>query len=446
MPKYQINVMSDKEFFKVAKSDPRYEEVDDTNLGFADPERGKAYVRFSSWPDLMKGTMLHEFEHLVENDCPKGKAHEDRHGIKHKKFFKQGVAPLLPYIGAVGGSVIPGLGNVLGGALGGALGGGIKGAATGGKGGFGKGALTGGLTGGAIGGVGKFLGGGGETGFQNLLKNPIGSLGSAEGRIGNALQSFNPLQAAGQGAGAGGGTGALATSGVGGGGVGSGTGLGKFFGGNAGKLAIGGGLLAAGAGYGGKTHVPQLGDFQSAQDLRKEYLNRLGGQPTSPLSQSAFGDIQNRLKSPFGGADPAILQQVNDTYNNLVHQYTSNYKLGRPNADLATDTQYRLGIEEIERRRSQDLAGVQQEERRNYEGLQTQAIAQALGIDQDTLQSLGNLSADEIELALAQTGLDEERKNQIRQMLGQLGGQFVASGAGVNNYPQFNILGGNYAP
>ena len=97
--KYEIKILRDKEFFKVAKSDPRYSEVDETNLGFADPEKGRAYVRQTYWPDLNKGLLLHEFEHLVENDCPKGRAHQDQHGIKHKKFFKEGIAQPLAKLG-----------------------------------------------------------------------------------------------------------------------------------------------------------------------------------------------------------------------------------------------------------------------------------------------------------------------------------------------------------
>ena len=107
--------MNDKEFFKVAESDPRYKDVDDNNLGFADPEKHKAYVRYTSWPALNKYLITHEFEHMVEGEdkC----SHEDAQGIRHKKGFRDIIAPALPF-----------LGGAIAGPLGGLIGGGISGA------------------------------------------------------------------------------------------------------------------------------------------------------------------------------------------------------------------------------------------------------------------------------------------------------------------------------
>ena len=37
---YEIKVLSSDEFDKVSKSDPRYSYVDDSNMGFADRQKG----------------------------------------------------------------------------------------------------------------------------------------------------------------------------------------------------------------------------------------------------------------------------------------------------------------------------------------------------------------------------------------------------------------------
>lgn len=79
---YEIKVLSDKEFFEVAKSDKRYSYVDETNLGFADALKGKAYVRHTSHPELQKYLINHELEELIEAH----EGHEDANGIRHKKL------------------------------------------------------------------------------------------------------------------------------------------------------------------------------------------------------------------------------------------------------------------------------------------------------------------------------------------------------------------------
>jgi len=78
---YQIKVLNDKEFRKVSQSDPRYANVDETNLGFADPVKNTAYVRFTAYPDLTKYLVDHEFEHLIEEHG----TDQDEYGIRHKK-------------------------------------------------------------------------------------------------------------------------------------------------------------------------------------------------------------------------------------------------------------------------------------------------------------------------------------------------------------------------
>ena len=80
---YEIKVLNDKEFFDVAKSDKRYSYVDETNMGFADPVTGKAYVRHVAHPELQKYLINHELEELTTDEHH----HEDANGIRHKKFW-----------------------------------------------------------------------------------------------------------------------------------------------------------------------------------------------------------------------------------------------------------------------------------------------------------------------------------------------------------------------
>ncbi|MDO8656153.1 MAG: hypothetical protein Q7K45_02865 [Nanoarchaeota archaeon] len=140
---YDIKLCNEKEFTEAMKSDPRYSYVDETNLGFADRLKGKAYVRHTSEPELTKYLIFHELEELEEDHS----THEDKNGIRHKKggFFKNFLAPVLfgPLAPLVTGQRAAGkaiLGN-----FGNALTGGITGGLTGGPAGAGVGAIMGGL-------------------------------------------------------------------------------------------------------------------------------------------------------------------------------------------------------------------------------------------------------------------------------------------------------------
>lgn len=88
---YEIKVLDSEQFDSVAKSDPRYSYVDDTNMGFADRQKGVAYVRNSHVHDLNKYLINHELEEMLEDKSE----HEDDNGIRHKKFFRQAVKPFI---------------------------------------------------------------------------------------------------------------------------------------------------------------------------------------------------------------------------------------------------------------------------------------------------------------------------------------------------------------
>ena len=80
---YEIKVLNSNDFDKVAKSDPRYEYVDESNLGFADRMKGVCYVRDTKIHDLNKYLIDHELEELEQDES----THEDPNGIRHKKFW-----------------------------------------------------------------------------------------------------------------------------------------------------------------------------------------------------------------------------------------------------------------------------------------------------------------------------------------------------------------------
>src|SRR3990167_3594379 len=118
---YEIKVLSNEDFDQVAQSDPRYSYVDGTNLGFADREKGVAYVRQTGVHDLNKYLISHELEELEHDESN----HEDPNGIRHKKFFKEILAPVLnlasyaipgigPAVGAAGNFILPKFGATSG--------------------------------------------------------------------------------------------------------------------------------------------------------------------------------------------------------------------------------------------------------------------------------------------------------------------------------------------
>src|SRR3990167_10632347 len=80
---YEIKVLNSNDFDKVAKSDSRYEYVDESNLGFADRLKSVCYVRDTKVHDLNKYLIDHELEELEQDES----THEDPNGIRHKKFW-----------------------------------------------------------------------------------------------------------------------------------------------------------------------------------------------------------------------------------------------------------------------------------------------------------------------------------------------------------------------
>jgi len=168
---YTIKVLSDKEFDNLPQTVTRGSDISDS-LGFANPFRGEAFVRYTGHPELQKYLIDHEFEELVEGH----EGHEDENGIRHKKF-RQVIGGLAPIVAPILGAAIPGLGPVLGSALGGAAGGALRGGIGGDKRSLG-GALKGGAIGGALGAAGGKLTGGFGVGTKATGGSFLGNFGS----------------------------------------------------------------------------------------------------------------------------------------------------------------------------------------------------------------------------------------------------------------------------
>ena len=183
----QIKFLSLDEMANARDIDERYENVGVDNLGFADKDKNRVYVRAGLEPQLQTLLIDHELSHLFELEG----TDEDEHGIRHKK--KGGFMKIfMPIIGAILGSILmPGVGTALGlGGLGGAAG---LGAATG------VGSMLGGVAGSSA------------TGKPNWLGNAVGGAASGVGAGLGSLASGGLPSGAGitMGQGAGGGSGAF---------------------------------------------------------------------------------------------------------------------------------------------------------------------------------------------------------------------------------------------
>ena len=129
---YEIKVLDNQTFDSLGPEVTRGSDISDS-LGFADQRTGRAYVRYTEFPELQKYLINHELEELTISES----SHEDENGIRHKKgssFFKHFFFPpsiltdaaskgnqgagiagqILPLVA----SLVPGIGPALGAGLG----------------------------------------------------------------------------------------------------------------------------------------------------------------------------------------------------------------------------------------------------------------------------------------------------------------------------------------
>jgi len=131
---YTIQVLEDKDYDALHEQFSNIKKEDlESSLGFADVEKGEAYVRKTNVATLDATTMQHELQELLA----KHSEHEID-GIRYKKVFKDIIAPyILPALTAlIGGpllSGLTGLGSTMAGGIAGAVGSAASQAGTTGK-------------------------------------------------------------------------------------------------------------------------------------------------------------------------------------------------------------------------------------------------------------------------------------------------------------------------
>lgn len=471
---YTVTLLSPAEWNETLASNPRYVNAHDS-LGFADVKERKVFVRHTQWDKLNEHLIKHELEHLIEEHA----THEDEHGIRHKKLFKEILAPVG---GAILGSILlPGIGTGLGGLLGGGLGAGVSGLLGGGLGtalGAGLGGFGGAKLGGASTGSALLQGGtaAAGSGFNSILGNPIGkavggvgkSLGFGATPVGAGVTSssqgasslipgatkkialsnlgqnfanssavapgfgatpnlspgagpFSPAQAIGSqigvrnlGAIAGGAAPATTTATQG---ILKST-LGSFGPGLA-TTALGLGVSGAGQFLGPKS--PEIPDFGSLANVAK--LQGSLGKAQTGIGGLAFDRLTERLGSQYGVSDTEQ-SGIKRAFDNRRKELTSQFKLIRPGADLATDSAYRQAIFELDREESESMAGAQRASRQQQLG----EIQTALGVDETQLNSLQQLAQLDVAQIMMQTGMNAQKASEFKSTFGALGGQIAGAG------------------
>lgn len=454
---YQVKVVTPKEFSRLAQSDRRYEFVDEENLGFADPEKNVAYVRNTAWPELNKFLIEHEFDHLLN---PENGADKDANGIYHKKVFKDLIAPIgLPILGGLiggpllgGGLASLGLGSTMSGILGAGLGSAAGGAAgrgiQGGKG-VGRSALTAGLTGAAVksipavfnafkgapvspGVAGASTSGSTAPGLPRAnLFNNIGQEGST---LGSSLSS--PVSKSSQ---------AVMSQFTGGvspvkvpttppfvppqqPAPASGGGFGPFNKKELGGLALGAGISTIPSLLMGTPKAPDFNSLESIQALRNN-----AGKPISDTAKLATQRLTERLGQTSPELDTNVESAIRRQYQQARAQQTAAFKAFRPGADLATDSEFAQQMGNLDQREAEAVAGAYQNEKERFAGQQSQDIATALGIDQQTLNTFTELAKLDIAQIMTQLGIDSQSASDFKKIFGQLGSITASKALGVPN-------------
>lgn len=490
--KYQIEVLSPKEFEKVAKSDSRYSRVldeDNPSLGFTDVKKGKAYIVKTHWPEVNKALLSHEFEHLLEEHA----TDEDENGIRHKKFFKQIFAPYIaPILGGIlGGPLLGGLlgGGLFGSSLGAGIGAGafrgLSGVAAGERG-VGRSALIAGGTAAGTsavaGGLGRFFSGAQPASqvAAGGASAPAGSVASAPGQAAGALSRFrSPL-------------------------------VGNFLQQTQGVAALPGGPLTGPStasiapqllrGVQNQPTTPQssvvapqlqapaapptpppgttpqlpatqapqaaqppqgalekfkaaftspaainslvgagvsgIGDLLSPQQELPD-VNSLGsvqrfrdslGRPLSELGSLAQSRLNERLSQGFGGLNTDIESGMRRQFEERRRQTASQFKLFRPNADLATDSAFRQAMGEIDQLEAESIARAQQQELSRFENRQTSDISTALGIDESQLSQLVQLANLDIAQLMQEYNMNRQEAQEFKDIFSNLGSGIASGG------------------
>lgn len=237
---------------------------------------------------------------------------------------------------------------------------------------------------------------GGGSGLMSRLTNPLSGLKSLLGQGGGTTATG---QAATQGA-----------SGI-----------------NISRMLLAGGALGIGQLGGKAPTVPDFSEIDSVKALRQN-----AGQPNSELGRLATTQLSGRLTGEYGGLPSEVTSGVGDTFRRRRDEVTSQFKMYRPNADLATDSAYRQAITEIDKQESQTLAQMQMQDRNTFNTQRGQDIAQALGVDAQTLQQLTDLAQLDVQQIAMQLGISAQEAQQFRQTFGTIAAELASSAVGAN--------------
>lgn len=198
--------------------------------------------------------------------------------------------------------------------------------------------------------------------------------------------------------------------------------------GNFGQIALGTGLAGIGQFMGPKTpEVPDISSqFQSVLDASK------GG--ASPLGQLAQTKLSDQLSQSYGGLNPDVRGGVKRQFDQLRQQITSQFKMFRPNADLATDSQYRQTMTDLDQRESETAAQLEMQDKQTFTTNRRADIQQALGVDEQTLSQLQNMAQLSVEELVQSYNMDVQKARDFKNQFGALGGAVASQGLGVNSF------------
>ena len=183
-----------------------------------------------------------------------------------------------------------------------------------------------------------------------------------------------------------------------------------------GPLALGAGTALFGQVAGPKRpEIPELGQLPGVQRFGQESLSQLSG------LTSRFQNLPNQA------LPEALASPIRRNFELQRRQFTSQFKAFRPGADLATDTEYARGMNEISQREAEATAQSQL----SFQGEQRQNLLGELGVDQQQAQVLQQLAQLDIDTIMARTGLAAADAAQFKEVFGNLGG--AIAGAGIMN-------------
>ena len=201
-------------------------------------------------------------------------------------------------------------------------------------------------------------------------------------------------------------------------------------------IGLGAGIAGAGDLFAPKPEAPDFGAIPSVMDLK----SRAGaGNPMSALGALGQQQLTARLGSSFQGLEPGVEQSIRNTFQAERRNLISQFKAIRPNADLTSDSAYRQALFELDQQGASAVAGQRQVEHTRFQNTRTQDIQSALGIDEQTLNTMIMLAQQDVATVMARLGVSAAEAQQFKQTWGQLGAAVVGGAFGQGAGTTINI-------